>query len=366
MLKKNFTQAAERNKLFLKRKLTDGILFRAHVSPNPYAVAENRDRTWRERECLAVSDPGWVLENERRKALVCQDVDDDTITEGYPTLHFGESLCSALLGGKITYVGSEYHTCSGAEPLIACEADFDKLPDFADTSATALFTECIRRFAAGANGDFWLKYFITVDALNLAVELAGTTAAYEMVYENPRLLHRIMEFGVEFNDRFYRLQKQEVEANTRAALGDAELYELYDKTWHSVDAYTICFPSVYREMGLEYQRALLARVGGGMLHTHGTGLRGLLPEIAKLDGLSSLQIGRDLNAGGQLPFGIVTEARKITGDMPLRTTVGVAEFENGLRGRTLPGGVEYTCWVSDVAEANRLARMAKDYKAQTT
>ena len=90
MLKKNYAQAVTRNKQFLNRQLMNGILFKAIVWENPYSITENRDDTWTDRDCLAITDKEWVLADQRRKALVYQNVDDDTIPEGYPTLHFGE------------------------------------------------------------------------------------------------------------------------------------------------------------------------------------------------------------------------------------------------------------------------------------
>lgn len=100
MYKKNFKEAAERNKLFLKRKLTDEILFIAEDIKNyPYMVKDNRDETWKESECLSVSEKEWVIESCRRQAKAYQDIDDDSITSGYPTFHFGESFYSTVSRG---------------------------------------------------------------------------------------------------------------------------------------------------------------------------------------------------------------------------------------------------------------------------
>ena len=118
MFKKNLAEAVERNKRFLKRELMNGILFKTSVRENPYVISEKRDNTWGDRECLAVSDGPWVIESSRRGVKIYQDIEDDTITEAYPTLHFGESIYSAFLGGEIQMVGNEYHTCSGAKPYV--------------------------------------------------------------------------------------------------------------------------------------------------------------------------------------------------------------------------------------------------------
>ena len=361
MLKKNFSEAVARNKRFLKRQMMDGILLKTIVLDNPYAVAENRDKTWADRDCLALSDSGWIMKTCRYDNMVYLDVDDDTIPHGYLTSHFGESIYSALLGGNIRFVGNEYTTCSGAEPLICNIGDMDKLNGYENNHWVQVFAETAQNFAKETRADFWLRYFICIDALNLAVELLGSTQAYYMLYEDEALVRAIMEFGINFNDWFYRLQKSIYEDNNKAALEDAELYSLYDKTWYSIDAYDVCDPNMYKVLGFEYQQALISRVGGGMMHTHGTGLLKLLPHIAQLDGMGILQIGRDLYSQEELGIENLQRIREQTGDIPLQFSLSEHEFYDGIKGKTLPCGVEYICSAKTIDEANRMAYMAKGY-----
>jgi len=171
-----------------------------------------------------------------------------------------------------------------------------------------------------------------------------------------------MEFGVDFNYWFYKLQKDIFAENNKATLNDPELYELYDKTWYSIDAYTICNPKVYEKLGFDYQQELITKVGGGLLHTHGTGLLELLPYISRLKSLGKMQIGRDLYHGEFLGLEILRDVREKTGDIPLTVGLGKDEFLSGIKNHTLPGGTEYQCSVDTIDEANRLADMAREYK----
>ena len=365
MLKKNLPEAVERNKKFLKRQMMDGILFKSFVQENPYMIEENRSRKWDTRSSLSITEKPWVIEDCRRKAMVYQDINDDTITEGYPTLHFGESIYSYILGGDVQFVGNEYQTCSGAKPLVYTEADLDKLRDYKSGTNENLkiVKESAEFFAKETKGDFWLQYFIGADALNLAVELLGTTEAYVQVGDDDHtLLKKVMEFGVDYMYWFYLLQKGIYRESNKAALYDDEFYELYDKTWYSIDAYAICESDVYVSLGFDYQQELIKKVGGGMLHTHGTGLLRLLPYISKLEGLSILQCGRDLYSQEYLGYENLKTFRELSGDIPLRINVSEEEFINGIKDKSLPGGVEYLCYVKNVDTANKYADMAKEYK----
>jgi len=366
MYKKNMAEAVERNTKFLKRQMQDRILFKACVPDNPYLIEENRSRDWITRPALSVSDKEWVIDNCRRKAMIYQNIDDDTIPKEYPTVHFGESVYSYLLGGDVQFVGSEYHTCSGAKPLVCTEEDLDNLKGYDSNynDNTKTFINSAEYFAKEANGDFMIRYFIAADALNLAVELLGTTEAYFMVGDKDHhsLLCKIMEFGIDYVYWFYKLQKEIYRDCNSAALFDDDFYDLYDKPFYSVDAYTICDSDTYVGMGFEYQQELIRKIGGGLMHMHGTGLLRLLPHIAKLQGLTIIQCGRDLYSSEYLGFENIQEFRKLAGEVPLSISISEDEFITGIKNKTLPGNVKYTCWVKDIDTANRFADMAKEYK----
>jgi len=79
--------------------------------------------------------------------------------------------------------------------------------------------------------------------------------------------------------------------------------------------------------------------------------------------LSVLQIGRDLYSGEELPIDQLPSIRRMTRDIPLVISVSEHEFMEGIQKQSLPGGVEYVCRVKDIDTANRLAVIAREYRA---
>lgn len=376
MNKKNDRETVERNKAFLKRKMTDRILLRAHLSNIPplsvraNAYANNRNINGNcmkpseyEYGCVSITRREWVIENAKRYFDMCASIEDDTIPRSYPTLHFGESIYAGMLGADIKFFGTPTHSYSFGKPIIKDVHDLDILRIDENNPWVIAFKESAAYFADRAAGEFCLQYFISIDALNLVVELMGSTEAYICALTDEEIVRKIMEFGIDYNAWFYSLQKEIYKKNNQIVLLDSELYDLYDKTWYSIDAYTICNPDLYDTMGFDYQQRLIQKCGGGMLHTHGTGLIDLCPKVAKLDGLDVLQLGRDLKAEEYLGIEYLKIFREQAGDLPLLFSLSPEEFENGIRNRTLPGGVMYDTHADTVEQANRMAKLAKDYLA---
>lgn len=327
-----------------------------------------RDSNWSDRDCLCGSDPEWVLRQCVLQSEQAAAVDDDTLPIAYPHLHFGESLYSALLGGKVHYVGTGSQTCSGAEPLLRDWEELGRLRLDDENPSLRQVLDILRFVAARSEGRFFLMYFIFIDTLNLAVELRGTTQAYLDVHEAPDKLRRLMEFGIELNTWFFRHQQQIILPHNEAASGGHPLTRVAPRWgvgWNSVDAYTLCHPRVYVELGQAYQRELLKRVGGAEMHMHGTALLDLLPHVARLEGLASIQAGNDLHAGAT--FALLPELkrlRRLAGDVPLtHLCLTPEEFETGIQERMLVGAAHYVVPCRRPEQAERYLRMAREYRA---
>ncbi len=369
-MKKNLTDVMDRWVRLVRREMPHEILLCTAVPPSPafQAALDGRDQTWKNRDCLCNSDPEWVVRHCQLNAEAINAVEDDTLPIVCPHLHFGESVCSGLLGGKVRYIGTASHTCSGAEPLLPTWDGLDELRLDDDNPILKQVLKMLELAAANSRQEFFLTHFILMDALNLAVELRGTTQAYIDLIVCPDELRRLMEFGIELNEWFLRHQENVIRPHNQAVSGGHPITgrgPMWGAIFDSVDAYTLCHPQTYLDFGLEYQSRLLERIGGGMMHTHGTAVFDLLPHVAKLKGLMATQVGNDLHGGETFPMlPKLREARALAGEVPLvKLRLSAEEFERGIRARLLVGNAQYVVPCETPDQARRYIEMARNYRA---
>ncbi len=386
-------QTIERLTAFWKRKAQDRILFwalvrnpswdrylEAHGYPPDYRVAApGHALTYfpegvpgRRTECLCLCSPQQVMEMIDAQQKLCAELDDDSLPVGYPNLHFGEGVFAGFIGAPVQFSGNGVYTWSAAEkpPL----QDWDELETVLARPIQepwgSSFAGMARYAAEHANGCFGLRTFICVDALNLAVEWRGSTTAYLDLHDAPDCLQRIMERGVTLNAEMVELERREYREYNRRTFEDEEFCALapaFETPILGVDAYTLTNPLVYRDLGMAYQQRLIDILGGCHMHMHGTRLYKLLPLVAQLRGLISIELADDgLREGEPPPIDCLRHIRdQITGDIPLIVHCTREQFVTGLADRSLAGGVEYCVrGVQDVNDANVLAARARDYIAR--
>jgi len=362
---KNFQEAIGRNISFHNGEMTDGILLTLSLpstSGDYYGRKNESDKIWKERECYIVEEQNRIdLINEYINKIESRPIiNDDYVPVEYPTLHLGESYCAAMLGADVTFYGTANYTCSGAKPIIKTIKDLEKLVINQNNYWLKFIQSALKHFCELAGGKMLLVPIIAMDALNLAVELMGSTEAYTAVYENPDLLHKIMDFGVEYMTYIYKIQDAIIRPyNNQTINADSSVF---GGMLMSVDAYTVCNPKIYETMGLEYQQKLLNQVGYGYMHMHGFGLDILLPLTAKLRGIKNYKLGRDLKAQENLPFESIKWMRKILGDdKQMSTYLSQEEFISGINNKTLPFNAHYSCWTDNLDTAKKMVEMAKNY-----
>jgi hypothetical protein len=366
----------DRHVALYRRQMQDQILVSFVLAKPPDQIGDylpvvprNADQQWTDRACRAEVDMQGILEEARQENQTVAHLPDDSLPGAYPTAHFGESIFSAMLGGQIRFVGTRAYTCSGAEPLLADYDDLPKLRYGKDMPWAQRYLNSLRDATRQNPPEMFFWHFVTIDTLNLAVELRGSTEAYLDVACSPRQLGELMQFGVGYACWFYQMEREIIGPyNLAVAQGhDYALEAPYiGLPWSSVDAYLLCDSKVYRNMGQSYHAQFFERCGGGLMHTHGVRLLELLPMIAEIPDLTAIQIGRDLPDGKELPLlDLLGKLRQIAGDIPLmRCLLWEDEFERGLRDHLLVGGAHYIvrCPILDADQIGRRMEQVYAYR----
>jgi len=282
-----------------------------------------------------------------------------------PTVHFGEGIVGAFFGGELIFSSTDTKTNSVCKPVVTDWAQLDSLRFEESSPWVQRALDCLRFFVARGDKRFALQPYCTIDALNFAVVMRGDTQAFLDVKTSPRELRRLMEAGLDQAVRFWKLQREIIEENNKRVIQHdayAALCPGHAGAGLSADAYSLCHPSVYEEMGFEYTQRLIHALGGGFLHTHSIGAH-LVPLVAKLDGLTELSLADDPHCERYFPK--LRFLRERTGDVPLTVICTLAEFTTGLRDGTLPGGVSYGVQgaVDTMDDAKRLMEKVRAYRA---
>jgi len=376
MYKTSPSPVMDRHAALHRRQMQDQILVSFIQAKSPQEIGDyipiatrSADTKWTDRPCRSEVDMEGIIEEARQENLALADLPDDGLPSGYPTMHFGESVFSGMLGGSIQFVGSKAHTCSGAEPLLTDWDDLPKLRYGLDMPWAQRYFQALRWAVELDSLGFFFWHFVTIDTLNLAVEVRGADAAYLDTIMFPDQLREFMQFGVDYTCWFYR-QEQEIIGPHNLAVADGHPYAweapYIGRPWSSVDAYLLCDSRVYREMGLNYHTEFFRRCGGGVMHTHGVRLLEMMEMIVEIPDLTAVQVGRDLKEGVELPLlDLLPRLRTMSGDLPLiRCQLWEEEFEQGLREHRLVGGAHYIvrCRVLELDRVKRWMEQVYDYR----
>ena len=193
-------------------------------------------------------------------------------------------------------------------------------------------------FAAAAAGRFGVSHFILIDSLNFVFELLGATNTYLSLLEQPDLVRRAVDFAFDLNvlvqDTFFEragLLAGGTASNMVQWIAGRIVSE-------SVDPFHMTSVDYFEAWGREPVERILSHYDGGVLHIHGNG-RHLLEAVSSIRGLKAVYLGDD--RGFSRAFDVLSQLQKRTGDVPLVVSADWHQFTEGLRRRTLPGGVLY-------------------------
>ena len=291
------------------------------------------------------------------------DLEDDWVPAMY-LRPYDQGLFGALFGADIVLdrVDGPGWICSMTGPITGKEyADLASIAAQPQEEWLERLETEMHTCAGYASYRFGVSVPITVDALNLAMQLRGNQVFLDL-YDQPDELKTLLQAGVDLNIC--------VVERARNAIGpqlSGGVCDFFHGGWlpnrgipMSVDCYNICDPSVYTEFGLPYQQQLINHFGSANFHIHGNG-RQLLPEVAKLDGMIVVSIGND--GSDVAAFDEVEKLKRIAGSLVLAIPCNVHEFSKGIGRGNLPGGVFYAVsGVEDIGTANRLMEQVRQYR----
>ncbi|MHB9032592.1 MAG: uroporphyrinogen decarboxylase/cobalamine-independent methonine synthase family protein [Anaerolineae bacterium] len=370
--KANAADTLARLRRFLTRGMQDGILATLPVAPDQAATAaawqafdarwgirnEDDDRPFPSNE--EIYDRMLIGLAERSR------VPDDSLPVLYSTLDLGEGMVSAMYASPIRYLHRRHQPAfSFSTPLLAGGyAAMNGLQFSLDGRWPRRLLEINRFFEEHAAGRFAQHPFLTLDALNFAVEMRGATRAYSDIYEFPRELAQLMELGLDFNIRVQEAQAALIPGFQGGSFVWLAGWAPFARAISlSVDAYVVCSVKTYEEFGFEYNRRLVEHFGHGMLHFH-CNRADLAQAVAQIPGLELFQYGAGLPSG-PADYSFLPAMRRAVGSIPLQVSYPLAEFLEALDARTLPPNVWYMVDHGSLTadEANRVMDRVRAYRA---
>jgi len=364
--KVNRQQTLDRLLAFYEGRLENGILagisfpFPSAAPAKPEKPDENQQA--RVRECLILEKPRACVDGTKKTVTSLRNALGDLIPVACPACSFGEAIWSAFFGGEITFSGTDTATWSHcANPPIKDLHQF-KFPGIAAQNPwLKKMLEVTGFFAKNIEPLCDVAPFIFYDCLNLLVELRGAAAAYTDLYDYPDIVRRFVDWSVDVNMQVFDAQAALLRAFTDAAIGDHPFrqYSASRTPNLSIDAYGMCAADIYEQYGLEQHQRIVAHYGGARLHIHGNGRR-LCEHVARIKGLNYCAMGDD--AGFPPAWTIVGELKKRMQPVPIGVAIPREMFLQGLKDRTLPGGVMYLLAAESLSDENKIMEQVFEYR----
>ena len=362
--KVNLKQTLDRLLAFYEGRLENGIMagisFPAPDAGKPKASGENQQA--RVRECLILEKPWICVDGMKETAAHLRDSLSDLIPLAYPTYNFGESIWSALLGGEITFSGTDTATWSHCMTPPIKDLKKFKFPPIAPQNPWLMkMQEVTDYFVKNIEPVCDVTPFIVDDCINLLVELRGASAAYTDLYDYPEIISRFVDWSVDVNMQVFDAQSKLLTEFTDASIGEHPLrkYSLSRMPHFGIDAYGMCNAKIYEQYGLEQHQRMVAHYGGARMHIHGNGRR-LCELVALIKGLNCCLMGDDV--GFPPAWTVVEELKKRMHPVPIEVAIPREAFLKGLKEKTLPGGVMYRLGAQSLSEENEIMGQVFEYK----
>lgn len=368
--------AMDRTVAFWKRQMSDQIIVcfagpgarrsneLPHMATSDEAVSEKNPPLFEDFARMLALDES----NIGPRPVCNEEIYDDTI--GIPTLMpelpFGNGIMGAIFGARLHVASSKVHTMTFNDPVITRWDQVSGLSFDEGNEWVGKVLSCLRYYVEHASKPFAIRQFVLYEGANFIVSMRGTTQAFFDLADRPPELWQLYEIGCEAGIRFFEAKSQVIREHNERVLGHPEyaaLAPLHAIPWLDTDAYALCSPKVFEEIGFEFKQKVLDHFQGSELYIHGLG-RHIVPIAGRLRNLTQLSLFDDPNCPTY--FSRCREYRAQTYDIPLSIACDLRELLEGLADQSLPGGVLYTVHVpTSVApiELNRVMERVRAYRA---
>ena len=365
--KRNAAEAADRLCRLYSGQMHDEISARLWVPatdpPPPLADARPDDEVLRDRDPACWTELPALVADRRQSVRYNYENPDDSLPVGIPAFHFEGGIETAMLGGKVRWVGTRLHTYGEpVRPLLRDYAEFDwRLPD-EDNVWFQRYLEAHRYMARHAGDDFALAFQGGMVGMNLAVQLRGAEAAYLDLHADPENLRRLLDYILDLNVYLFERVEEIVGVHNSRLCGDPRLsrcrVDYQPRT--SVDAYSLCRSGTLPAWGAEHLARFNALVGGSLLHLHENS-RHVIEDVVEIPGWSLVSFTDGV--GWPRSFDLRWELRGRMKEIPMQLTCEKEELLAALAAQDLPGNTQYCLEVESFAEAHRVMQLVKAYRA---
>lgn len=346
--KKNMSDVVERHKKLWTRNFTDKILVKIDIDDLGTVDFQTN---------LMQYAPDYKKMFELYKEFYKKRVEvlDDSIPVARASL--GSAALSHYFGGKIQFtLGGIY-----SMPIIndLKSFDFSILNYNSENKWIRYQMEMVKYFAVKAKDLFPVCITEVLMGLIWAEYLLGQRM-YTDIFDNPKLLMKLVEKSVEFNISYINEQRRYIE---KYKGGVFEMFEVWlpgNQIWNSIDIYANCSPEVWKKFGKPYYEEIGKYFGGQWMHMHSNALY-LVKEIAKTKYISGISIWDDFNT--PRGFDKLDEICRDANGIPLHIFCTKDELLFGIKDKTLKRNIYYWCTsgVKTAKEANEIMQRVYEY-----
>jgi hypothetical protein len=270
---------------------------------------------------------------------------------------FGSAALSHYFGGEAQFTPGGIYS----KPMISDlkSFDFSKLNYNPENKWIKLQMEMMEYFVKNAKGLFPVSITEVLMGLQFPDLLLGQQMYIEL-YDNPKLIMKMIDKSIEFNIKYIDEQRKYIE---RYRDGVFEMFEVWlpgNQIWNTVDVYGNCSPGMWEKFGKPYYEEIGKYYGGMWMHMHSNALH-LVKEVANTKYVTGISIWDDFNA--PRAFDNLEEIYKDANGIPLHIFCTKDELLSGMKNKTLKRNIYYWCvfGVEEVKEANEIMEMVYEY-----